>query len=148
MIFTCSVNIERPIDKVVALYKDPSNLKDYQEGFLRKELISGIEGEVGSISKMYYQQGKKEMIITETVLVNNLPEEFLGNYHHEHMDNTMRSSFIEIEDDHTHYITEIEYTAFRGFMPRLLALLFPRMFKNQVQKWLDNFKKLAESKID
>ena len=147
MKFTCSVNIHCSIEKVVDLFKDPRYLKDYQDGFIRKELISGIEGEVGSVAKMYYKNGKQEMIITETILVSNLPEEFIGSYHHKHMDNTMRCNFKIIGDNHTLYISSIEYTAFRGFMPKILAFLFPGMFKKQVQKWLNNFKEFAENTI-
>ncbi|MEL6970833.1 MAG: hypothetical protein AAFO02_11760 [Bacteroidota bacterium] len=79
---------------------------------------------------------QRHMVITETILVNNLPKEFLGSYHHEHMDNTRRCQFITLYDGKTRYDSHIEYTAFRGFFPKLFATLFPSMFK----KWLDNFK--------
>lgn len=144
MKFSCSVIIDRPIDELVELFKDSSKLGEYQDGFAGKELVSGREGEVGAVAKMYYQHGSRSMVITETILVNNLPEEFLGNYHHEHMDNTMRCEFIALSNDQTQYNTDIEYTAFRGFLPKLMSTLFPGMFKKQVQRWLDNFKAYAE----
>ena len=144
MKFSCSITIDRPVEEVVALFQDSSKLGEYQDGFVKKELISGREGEVDAVAKMYYQQGKRHMVITETILVNNLPEEFLGSYHHEHMDNTMRCQFTTLSDGKTRYDSHIEYTAFRGFFPKLFATLFPSMFKKQVQKWLDNFKAYAE----
>lgn len=144
MKFTCSVIVNRPIKEVVNLFRDPNNLKEYQDGFIKKELISGVEGEVDAKAKMYYEMGKRDMVITETIIVNNLPEEFLGSYHHKHMDNTMRCNFVDLGNNKTQYNTEIDYTAFRGFAPRVMAFLFPGMFKKQVQKWLDNFKEFAE----
>jgi len=144
MKFKCSVNIDCPIKKVVELFKDPRYLREYQDGFIRKELISGNEGEVNAVAKMFYKHGKKEMLITETIIVNNLPDEFIGNYHHKHMDNTMKCNFRKIGENQTKYTSEIEYTAFRGFLPKLLAYLFPGLFKKQVQKWLDNFKEFVE----
>lgn len=48
------------------------------------------------------------MVITETILVNNLPKEFLGSYHHEHMDNTRRCQFITLYDGKTRYDSHIE----------------------------------------
>lgn len=144
MKFTCSVTIDQPLDRVVQLFKDPSKLKEYQPGFLRKEHISGTPWEEGAVSKMYYEFRKGEMELTETVMKNDLPHEFLGHYHHKHMDNTMLCRFIPIDDNTTRYDTGIEYTAFRGFMPKMMAKLFPGMFRKQVQKWLDNFKAYAE----
>lgn len=145
MKFNCTVVVNRPIQEVVRLFEDPNYLSEYQDGFLRKELISGTAGSVDAVSLMYYKQGKQEMEIEETVLTSNLPDEFVGFYHHKHMDNTMYVSFTDLGNQQTEYYTEIDYTAFRGLMPRLLALLFPGMFKKQVQKWLDNFKEFAES---
>ena len=61
------------------------------------------------------------------------------------MDNTMTCYFTELGVNKTKYVSEIEYTAFRGFIPKAMATLFPGMFKKQVQKWLDNFKAFAEN---
>ncbi len=145
MKFTCTIEIDQPQGKVAELFADPKYLKEYQDSFISKELLEGAEGQVGAKSKMLYRQGKKGVMeLTETILENNLPHSFLGQYHHKHMDNTMRCEFIPLSDSKTRYVSEIEYTAFRGFMPKLFAKLFPGMFKKQVQKWLDSFKEFAE----
>lgn len=145
MKFTCTVIINQPIDLVAELFINPDNLKEYQDGFLKKEIVSGVPAEVGTVSRMYYKQGKRDMIINETVTSNNLPHEFSGFYHHIHMDNTMTVRFIPLAENQTRYETEVEYTAFRGFMVKAIAFLFPSMFKKQVQKWLDQFKEFAEN---
>ena len=75
----------------------------------------------------------------------NLPHEFSGTYEHKHMDNTMRNLFTQITENSTRYDAEVEYTAFRGFFPKLMALLAPGMFKKQVDKQLIALKKLLES---
>ncbi len=144
MKFTCSIEIEKPQQTVAELFANPQYLKEYQDTFISKELLKGSEGQNGAVSKMLYKQGKGQMELTETILENNLPHSFLGQYHHKHMDNTMRVEFIPLSDSRTRYISEIEYTAFRGFMPKLFAKLFPGMFKKQVQKWLDSFKDFVE----
>lgn len=144
MKFKGLIDIEQPRDKVVALFANPAYLGEYQDGFLRKELISGEEGKDGAVSKMYYQHGKREMELTETVTANLLPNSFEASYHHKHMDNTLKCIFTALNDGKTRYETEGEYTAFRGFMPKMLALFFPKMFEKQAQKWLNNFKEFAE----
>ncbi|MFT5167974.1 MAG: putative membrane protein [Saprospiraceae bacterium] len=144
MKFKCSVTINSPLDKVVELFINPKNLKEYQDGFIKKELISGVAGQADAISKMYYKQGRGTMELTETIIANNLPEEFFSKYHHKHMDNTMRCNFTALGNNETRYDSELEYTAFRGILPRIMAYLFPGIFKKQVQKWLNNFKTFAE----
>ena len=144
MKFQCSIIVNQPLDRVVELFANPKYLGEYQDGFVSKQLISGTQGQNGAVSKMLYKDGKREMELTETIVDNQLPEKFEANYHHKHMDNMMRCYFIPQGDHQTLYETEIEYTAFRGFLPKIMATLFPGMFKRQVQGWLDNFKAFAE----
>jgi len=141
MKFTCSVCINQQIDKVIEIFLDPNNLKHVQQGFVSKELISGDSGKVGAKSKMVYE--KLELV--ETIITNNLPEEFKALYEHKHMVNTMKVSFIPLNNVSTRYISEIEYTKFNGILIKLIATLFPRMFKKQVLKWMHLFKNYAEN---
>ncbi|MFL0352769.1 SRPBCC family protein [Xanthomarina sp. GH4-25] len=146
MKFTCSIDINLPKIEVSRLFANPEHLTEYQEGFISKELIKGLEGENGAVSKLLFKMkmGKDDMELTETIIDNNLPDSFFASYHHKHMDNTMLCQFVAIDNFTTKYISEIHYTAFRGFVPKALALLFPGIFKKQVNKWLVNFKNFAE----
>lgn len=144
MKFTCTIQIDKPKEIVTEYFANPKYLGEYQEGFLGKELLSGTAGENGAVSIMLYKMGKGQMELTETIIENKLPDTFFANYHHKHMDNTMFCKFTEIDSNKTQYVSEINYTAFRGFMPKLMAFLFPSMFKKQVDKWLVNFKNFVE----
>ena len=95
MKFEGSIEIEKPIALVTQLFADPNNLKHYQKGFVRKELLSGRAGEEGAKSKMVYKWGKsdREMELIETVVSNQLPDSFVANYEHPMMDNTLRCRF-------------------------------------------------------
>ncbi|MFY0630713.1 MAG: SRPBCC family protein [Flavobacteriaceae bacterium] len=144
MQFTCTVTINKPQQIVADFFADPTYLKEYQEGFQRKELLSGNVGEVGAVSKLYYQNGKRKMELEETIVKNDLPNEFLAEYFHTHTENTMRSTFTAINDNETRYDAEIHYTKFKGAIVKVMAFLFPSFFKKQVQKWLMNFKIFVE----
>ncbi len=144
MKFTCSIDINANIDRVQSVFLDSSTLQQYQDGFRSKTLISGTEGLKGAKSKMVYE--KLELV--ETILTNNLPDEFLALYEHKHMTNTMKVILIPVENDRTRYVTEIEYTKFNGFVIKVIAKLFPSMFKKQVQKWLEQFKNYIEGNDD
>lgn len=144
MKFDCLVNIRAPRSKVVTYFKNSDLLDKWQDGFLQKKLIQGTSWEKGAVSNMTYDFRGKPMIIKETILENNLPDNFKGLYEHKNMVNTMESSFQEIDGENTLYQTHIHYTEFKGIMVKLMATLFPGMFKKQVQKWLDQFKSYVE----
>ncbi|WP_343488232.1 SRPBCC family protein [Allomuricauda sp. d1] len=139
-----SIDINKPKSLVAELFADPNNLKEYQDGFQRKELVSGQIGQDGAVSKMYYKHGKREMELTETITVNRLPESFEAIYHHEHMDNTMKCTFVSIGDNKTRYEYEVDYVRMSWVMPRLMAILFPSVYRKQIEKWMRQFKEFAE----
>lgn len=143
MKFTCQVEVNLPLERVVQLQQDPSFYGEWQDGFVGIEHLSGEPGGVGSQSRLRYQIGKRELILDETILVND-PTEFRGLYEAREMTNTMTNRFRSSESGGTVWQSEIEYTKFNGMMPRLMAKLFPGMFRKQTQKWLDQFKEFAE----
>ena len=146
MKFNGSIEINKPLDKVVELFLDQNNLKEWQEGFVSKKLVSGTDGQKDAVSKIQFKQGKREMELTETITNNNLPHSIEAFYHHEHMDNSLKTSFTAISESVTKYEIDGEYIAFRGFIPKLMAKLFPSIFRKQAEKWVHNFKRFVEEK--
>ncbi|MDY7395253.1 SRPBCC family protein [Aureibaculum sp. 2210JD6-5] len=144
MIHKGFIDINQTLTKVAALFADSDNLKEYQDGFIRKELVSGENGEVGAVSKMYYKHGKNEMELVETITKNDLPHSFEASFHHIHMDNTMKCDFEALDDKTTRYHYEYEYTRINWFMPKLISILFPSMYRKPAEKWLRQFKEFAE----
>ncbi|WP_298508968.1 SRPBCC family protein [uncultured Kordia sp.] len=144
MKYTCTIDINLPITKVVALWNDEAYFKEWQDGFERIELISGTPDTKGAKSKIFFN-GKHKMELLETIISNDLPNEKVGLYEHIHMTNTQTSRFIAIDEHKTQYISEVEYTKFNGFMIKLMAKLFPGKFKQQSQKWMNQFKDFAEN---
>ncbi len=139
-----SIDINRPQSKVAELFADPDYLKEYQDGFQKKELVSGQMGQEGAVSKMYYKYGKRDMELTETITANRLPDSFEATYHHKHMDNTMKCTFVPLDDNRTRYEYEFEYTRINWVMPKLMAVLFPGMYRKQGEKWMRQFKEFVE----
>jgi len=144
MKYAGSIEINQPIALVTSLFADPNSLKEYQDGFVKKELQSGQAGEKGAVSKMYYQYGKRAMVLTETVVANNLPDSFEAFYHHQHMDNTMKCTFTALGENKTRYDYAYEYTRLNWVMPRLIAILFPSVYRKQGDKWMQQFKDFVE----
>jgi hypothetical protein len=144
MKFTCSAEINLPVKRVSALFNDPNNLERWQEGFISYEHIRGVPGEPGAKSRITILHGKHHIVLTETIIFKNLPFELDALYEHEHMVNTLANRFISLTENKTRYEAQVEYQKFIGFMPKMMALLMPGMFKRQTQKWVNRFKAFAE----
>ena len=144
MKFKGSFDINETRDKVASLFADPASNKEYQDGFVSKELISGKDGEEGAVYKLFYKHGGREMEMTETITSNQLPEAYEASYYHIHMDNTMKYSFTPIEKDKTRFDYECEYTRINWFMPKLMAIFFPSIYRKQGEKWMRQFKEFVE----
>ena len=138
------IDINKPQDKVADLFANPQNNKEYQDGFLKKELISGQSGKDGAVSKMYYKFGKRDMELTETIIANRLPDSYEAFYHHPHMDNTMKCRFLPLNDNRTRYEYEFEYTRVSWVLPKIMVTLFPSIFRKQGEKWITQFKEFVE----
>ena len=147
MKFTRSVEIGRPIGEVIRLFDNVDNLKEWQDGFVSLDHIGGTPGQPGAKSRIIYNTGKHVIELTETIQVKNLPVEMTALYEHKHMVNTMTNRFTPMGENKTKWTVEIEYTKFIGFIPRMMAMLMPGIFKKQVQKWLDQFKVFAEKEL-
>lgn len=147
MKYTCTVDINLPISKTVALWENEDNFKEWQDGFVSIKHLGGNPNNAGAKSKITLNGKGGKMELMETIISNNLPTEKTALYVHSHMTNTQKSMFKKISPTVTQYISEVEYTKFNGFMPKLMAKLFPGMFKKQSQKWMNQFKVFAEKRV-
>ena len=80
MKYTAEVEINQPLKKVVELFDNPDNMKNWMEGLQSFETISGTPGQEGAKAKMHFKMGKREIEMIETITKRNLPEEFTGTY--------------------------------------------------------------------
>ena len=60
------------------------------------------------------------------------------------MDNTMTCRFEALDDDRTRYEYAFEYTRMSWVIPRLIAILYPGMYRKQGEKWMRQFKAFVE----
>ncbi len=138
------IDIDRPREIVAAFFAKIENQKKWQDGYLKREIVKGMDREKGAISKFYYEFGNRNMILTETVTANRLPDSFEATYHHKHMDNTWKCRFIALNNKSTRYEYEFEYTRISWVIPKLMAMLFPGMYRKQGEKWMKQFKQAIE----
>ena len=144
MKYTCSIEVPLSRDECIKLWLDESKFNKWQDGFQYKKWTKGAPNKKNSTADILIIQGNRKIELEELVTDNNLPNYIEGIYRHLHMTNTQKVSFEILSPQVTLIRSEVEYTKFNGFVPKMMAKFFPGMFKKQSQKWLDQFKLLAE----
>ena len=75
MKFSCSVEINASLDRVIELFDSSENLKEWQPDFVSFEHLSGTPGEVGAKSRIIYLMGPKkepnELTLTQLKLISS-----------------------------------------------------------------------------
>jgi hypothetical protein len=136
------VIINLPLDRVIELFDSEENLFKWQPELISFEHISGEKGEVGAKSLLKYKMGKREVEMTETITVKDLPREFSGTYEAKGVWNEVKNYFEVIDESTTKWHSDCQFK-FSGFM-RVIAFFMPGTFIKQSQKFLDQFKTFAE----
>lgn len=142
-IFTAEIN--QPINKVVELFLNQDNLKQWQKELLSYENIGGITGDVGAKTKLIY----KSVTIIETIISKNLPSEVIGYYEHMAGERTVMTHntshrFRQLSKTQTLFELEMQEVKFLGFLPKIMSKLMGGMFEKYHQKQVDQFKEFAE----
>ena len=144
MKFTQEIEIEKPIDAVVALFDNPENFDKWMPDLLNYQPLSGTPGSSGAKNKMTFKMGKGEMIMIETIINHNLPDELSATYEAKGIFNTIKYGFTEISSHKTRYFAENEFKM-KGYL-KIMELLIPWVIKKQSMEYMKYFKQFAESK--
>ncbi len=144
MKYELSVEIEKPIEDVIALFDSVDNLYEWMDGLESFEHLEGTPGEVGAKAKLKFDMNGRKIEMIETITVKDLPREFSATYDAQGVNNIVRNRFQKINDDRTSYETENEFQ-FSGIM-KIFSWIMPGQFKKQSLKYMEDFKKFAESK--
>ena len=143
MRYTTEIDINQPLEKVIALFDDPDNLKEWQPGLLSFEHLEGEPGQAGAKSRLLYRMGKRDTEMIETILTHDLPREFSGTYEANNVWNHMTNRFEIVDATTTRWISENEFKA-KGLFMKLMIALMPGAFKKQTRIFMQNFKAFAE----
>ncbi|CAM1373349.1 SRPBCC family protein [Tenacibaculum xiamenense] len=142
MKYSLSNTINSSLHKVADKISVSEGTKQWTEGLQSIEQITGDYCDVGSIRKLHYIFNKKDLIITETIVEQNLPGQIKFKYESKMGSNIVELIFEEMSDN------EVKQTSnttmeLKGVM-RLFGGLMKGMFKKQSKKYMTAFKKYAE----
>ena len=101
MRYQLELEIDAPRGRVIELFLDPDNLRQWQPDLINLEQIgSGEPRDVGTTSKQIHRMGKREIELMETVTVHNFPEEFAAIYEAEGVWNLISNRLTENRRGH------------------------------------------------
>lgn len=109
MKYTLEVEIGASRQFVVDLFTNPENLKKWQENLTEIEFIEGKRDGIGAKTKLRFEEDSHTEEMLEEINLSNLPSEIEYIYTVEGVWNSMFNKFIEINEDHTKWITENEF---------------------------------------
>lgn len=157
MRFNDSVEIGLPRYEVLRLLSDPGHLSKWLRGLVSHEPVSGVHGEVGTVSRVVFRNGSEEMEGTETITrrepadVAGLSGEtdvlFERELVADGMRNVTRDRLIEMNPRRTRWESENEYR-FDSLKMRLLTPVMRGEFQKQTRQHMRDFKAYAEQGVD
>lgn len=143
MKYTTEITVDVPRDEFIKKLDNPENMKHWQRGLKAYKELSGTPSREGAKMELHYKIGKREMVLVETILKNNMPYEFHATYDAKGVHNIQKNYFKDIEGNGTKWISESEFQ-FSGFFMKAMGFLMPGSFKKQSLKYAQDFKAFAE----
>ncbi len=142
MKYTISNTINKPLAEVIEKFKDEEGVKHWMEGLQRIERLSGNPHEVGAKTNFHFLHKNKEMVIAETILEQNLPNQIKFAYESPMGYNEVEMQFEALSDNSVKQINN-SYFELKGFM-KIMGVFMKGMFKKQSLKYMTAFKKYVE----
>ena len=124
-------------------FDNPANLKKWQPTLVSFEPVSGTPGRAGAVSRLTYREGKRRVVLTETITLRREPDEFAGTYDSGMAVNAIHNSFVALDGARTNWIVTTDFR-FAG----LWILLLPVMrgaIRKRVRSDLGRFKEMLEA---
>lgn len=152
-----SITVARPRAEVAQLLANPVNLPRWLRGMVLHEPVSGVHGQVGTMSRVVMQSGRQAVELVETITrrepadLRDIPTDVVVDFERETVGAGM-SSFVqdrltEVDPGATLWESASEYR-FEGLMMRIVGLLMPGAFRRQSQQHMEDFKAFAEEGKD
>lgn len=141
--FTTEVVLERPLGEVWRAFDSTENMKRWQPTLESFEPVSGTPGQPGAVSRLTYLEGKRQVVLTETISERRELEYFAGTYDSGMALNRIANHFAAVDAERTHWRMECEF-AFRGLW-KVAAPLFRGAIERRTREDLERFKECLEA---
>ena len=144
MKFKLELPIHKPRAEVWRAFDNVENMKKWQPTLMKFEPVSGTPGQPGAISKLTYEEGKREFTLIEKITHRDEPNSFEGIYENNFADNIVQNKFIEAGETQTRWVVETEFK-FKTLLMKVMGNVLKKNFVARTQKDMERFKEMAES---
>jgi len=154
--YTIPLEIALPRQRVIELLEDPAHRPKWLRGLVSQEVVHGVDGQVGTESRVIFRSGKQTTQCTETITrrepthLQDVPSDRDIRFEREIVANGMwnaaREQLTEAGPESTLWVSENEYR-FTGLM-RLAAPIMRAAFVKQSRQHMEDFKAFAEHGTD
>ena len=135
--------VDKSAKEAWAVMSDEANLPKWIEGYKRNELVSGTANTVGAISKIYIEEGGKEMVMEEKITAVTPNELMAMRFSMDFMDMDYVMTFKE-NDGKT--IINTKTTTFgNGIFAKSMVSFMTSAMKTQEDKNLAKLKELINN---
>jgi uncharacterized membrane protein len=142
MKYTLELTIQKPQSEVWKLFGNPENMKLWQPTLTGIEVLEGVQGKSGSISKLTYSE-RREFTLLEKVIHRDELKRFDTAYDNDFANNTVKNSFEPVNENETLWKMEVEYK-FKTFLMKLAGPIMKRNFVARSKREMERFKEFAE----
>lgn len=143
MKFRSEVEIDRPIHELIILIQDPQNTLQWLEGLRSVKHLSGEIRQSGAISDVVFDSPAGRLHIKETVIRNELPEEYIMRYDGQGYTSYSNYCFEKLTDGTTRFIM-LQHVELKGAL-KLAGSIVKNKMSRQLNKSTESFKRFAEN---
>lgn len=143
MKFSTKITINLPVEDVIKLLGDNTNLTHWQRGLNSFEHLYGVPNSVGNKMKLNYAFGHKKMSLLKTITKQHLPKSIHFQFDMKGIHFLQENTFVAINDNQTEWQVDNKFIP-TNLVSQIMVLFSPSDFKNQVNMYMTDFKKFAE----
>ncbi|MFY9487713.1 MAG: SRPBCC family protein [Solirubrobacterales bacterium] len=144
MVVEHSIDINKPLKEVWAVFDDPDQLVAWQSALISYQQISGEPGEPGSVSKQTIKRSSGETELTVTVLDRRPPEFSKAQYEGMPLPFTISNSFSDVGDGMTEWHAVIDVRL--NLMQKALGPVLKGAMQELAEQNAEDFKQFVEGR--
>lgn len=138
-----SMILDAPRDKAWRAFDNVDNLRLWQPALAEYEHLSGTPGQPGATARLVYREAGHRIELVETITSRRDQEVFNASYDSAHGRNTLHNQFVVIDDGHTRWDLEAEFS-FKG-AARLMAPMLRGTIERRIRSDAERFKSQLEA---
>jgi hypothetical protein len=143
MKFALELPLQKSRDAVWKTFDNPENTKIWQPSLVNFKTISGTQGQPGAVSKLTYDEGKREFSLIEKVTHRTEPDRFDIIYENEFADNSVKNTFVIVTDNETLWRMEVEFK-FKTLIMKLAGPIMKTNYILRTERDMQRFKEFLE----